>query len=274
MNGVMMSTDGIFPSNAFGRFLEYLTEADRVVRLYIEGLKTISRSYSLDPSTMFGSFLVSREPDGPFRQYFTEMDKWATEAQADLDAGTPLLLAHTIVGTWGAFEAAFFDGMVTWLIDKPEARQREALIKARKKIPSAKWDQLGEEEQVRWLVDKLYNPLKHDRPMMDRLIALLNLVGLLGQVDDVVKRTLHEMYLVRNLIAHRASWVDRSFVEACPDLRYAVGDRLAIKQADWLRYESALMKFCLMILNRQSSQLPAPLAASGTEGSPILFAAP
>jgi hypothetical protein len=253
----MMQTEATF-TNAFRRFLAYLTEAEQVVHLYIEGLGAISRSYSLDTSTMFGAFVATHESAAPVREYFTEMDQWAKQARADLTAGTPLLIAHTVVGTWGAFEPAFFDILAEWLIIRPEVRQREDLQKAREKISAADWDRLGEFERIRLWVDKIYAPLRHGRSMIERFITLLDLVGLPGPVDDTTKQTLGEMYAVRNVIVHQASWVDQEFNSACPWLGFSVGDRLTVTQADWLRYQSALLKFSLMVLNRQSSQSTSP----------------
>ena len=171
----------------------------------------------------------------------------AALAEDESAKGFPLLCAHSVVATWGAFEAAIEDTVVNVMLDQPETLDNQAFAKIR--VPFAEFQTSDNESRIRFL---LAETLKNQgrKQGVESFEVQLGLVGLSGAVDDETKKTIWEMHHVRNVIVHRASCADNRLVEACPWLNLQRGQRIVVTRVMLAGYGSALCRYDLNILYR------------------------
>ena len=75
-----------------------------------------------------------------------------------------------------------------------------------------------------------------------------------GSVEEHVKRTLFEMNQVRNVLVHKRGIADRRLVEACPWLNLSLGDSVKVDHKMFQRYDEAVQKYVLTIMDRVSER--------------------
>jgi hypothetical protein len=175
--------------------------------------------------------------------------KAAEFAAKECDTGFPLLHDFTLVGMWGAFEAAIEDVIVAILSNEPALLRADPFAKIR--IPLAEFEALEKEDRMRILLRELQRTLRSDqRQGVTGFEAILGAVGLSGEIKDAVKESIWEMNHARNVIVHRRSCVDRTFVAACPKLGVRIGDRIPINHDLLGRYVSSLAAYATEIIYR------------------------
>ncbi|HSZ64316.1 MAG TPA: hypothetical protein VK828_21135 [Terriglobales bacterium] len=162
-----------------------------------QAISTLEKYYEVVPSD---------EADGRVRKVNTERDLKRAEADAEfakkeIERGFPLLHAHTLVGLWGAFEAAIEDCVVGMLMNEPDVLRSEAFSKLR--IPLAEFELLEKEDRMRVLLAEVGRGQGlGKRQGVDSFESLLAHAKLSGVVDPEVKKTMWEMHHVRNV----SSW--------------------------------------------------------------------
>jgi hypothetical protein len=72
-----------------------------------------------------------------------------------------------------------------------------------------------------------------------RFESLLEQFGLGGGVAPLVKRTLLELWAVRNLVAHKNGVADLRFIETCPWFSASPGTQLFVSPLHYRRYSLA-----------------------------------
>jgi hypothetical protein len=166
-------------------------------------------------------------------------DVEAAFLQQECVNGFPLLHAHTLVGCWGAFEAAMEDLSIELLINEPIWRKGEAF--SRLKIPLAVYESLEPDERMRLLIQELQKGQGSSRKRGTASFEhVLNQFQL--SVDPGIKQTIWEMLNVRNVIVHRGSVADRRLVDACPEMELKIGQLVIVTKPDLNRYADALSK--------------------------------
>lgn len=138
--------------------------------------------------------------------------------------------------------------MVAWLMNVPEALEIDAVMKLR--IPIARFLSMRNEDRMRFLVAELQQTNSGKKRGVGRYEALLGIFDLSGKIDPQVKQDLIEMHSTRNVIVHRASIIDREFVDACQWLDKKQGDKIVVTHADYHRFEEATEKYVVCIMNR------------------------
>jgi hypothetical protein len=240
----------------FRRLLRHLEEANWLVVLCIQGLGAISKMVPLAEAIM------NCEKDDPNfdldlnEKSLKETQKRAELAQSEINNGFPMLHANAVVGAWGALESAMIDFLVLWLINQPDALKCEEFSKI--KIILADFETLEKEERMRFLISELERSVRSKfKEGVSRFESLLSVIGLSGPVDEKVRKTLYEMFHIRNIIVHCASIADRRFVQACPWLGYSIGDSVTVSHKNWLNYLKAIDEYAACKLSRISSYLKA-----------------
>jgi hypothetical protein len=166
-------------------------------------------------------------------------DAEAAFVQQECVNGFPLLHAHTLVGCWGAFEAAMEDLSIELLLNEPTWRKGEAF--SRLKIPLAVYESLEPDERMRLLIQELQRSQGGNRKRGTAPFEhALNQFQL--SVDPGIKQTIWEMLNVRNVIVHRGSVADRRLVDACPEMELKIGQLVIVTKPDLNRYTDALSK--------------------------------
>jgi hypothetical protein len=75
-------------------------------------------------------------------------------------------------------------------------------------------------------------------------------LGLGGSVDREVKRTLYELFQIRNVVVHRACIADRRLVEECARLGLKQGEEVRINHAAYHGYLEAIDAYFTCLLKR------------------------
>ena len=114
--------------------------------------------------------------------------------------GFPILHTHAVVGIWSALEVLCADFAIAWLRNLPEAWNAPEVGKL--KIPIAKYQQFDERERPRLVISELSRSLGTDlRKGVGKLKSILAVFGLAPAVGPNVRRALHELCQVRNVLA-------------------------------------------------------------------------
>ena len=246
-----------YAADPLRRFMDYARESERLLHISMRGLSMVQRAPQL---------LQALAKVEPILDHDVPADKQAAKALetqrslelaktdaefADIEekSGFPLLHAHTLVGLWGALEAAIEDMMVGILLNEPQLLQSDAVGKV--KIPIAEFETLEKEERMRLLITEVERNCGYSKKFgVDCFDALLETIGVAGAVDPEVKKTCREMHSLRNVIVHRNSIVDRRLVSACPWLGLRIGDKVTVTHDDLGRYYRALIQYGLAITYR------------------------
>ena len=230
-----------WPAQPFERCFDYIAETDRVLHLSIQGLSLITRMPPL--ARVLTKFIPEQDQD------LKETEACAKFAQEEIDKGFPILHAHALTSLWGALDALITDLASVWLLNEPSVLARDQFAKL--KIPLAEYELLGKENRMSFLVKELTRSLNADFKLgIGKFEVILEALGLVGEVEEDVRRTLLEMSQVRNVLVHRAGTVDRRFKESCPWVEVEVGSRLRIDHARYVRYSKAMHDYVLCLINR------------------------
>ena len=217
--------------------------------------------------------LDSPEEEEQRRQEYSERLEHAKEdaefANKELTTGFPLLHAHTLVGLWGALEAAVQDCVLGMLLNEPDLLRAERFAKCR--IPLAEFELLDKEERIRLLIEEVSRQAQPTRGA-GAFEAILGLVDLGGSIDQQTKKTLWEMYHIRNVIVHRASLADRRLMESCPWLNLKVNNSVTISHDAHRRYYDAAGEYLMTVIRRlgvrYNVDIDKKIAAAAVEHRP------
>jgi hypothetical protein len=183
-------------------------------------------------------------------------DKDAEIAARECAAGFPLLQEFTLVGFWGAFEAAIEDLVIGIISNEPSFLHAEPFSKV--KVPLAEFEALTRDDRMRLLLRELQWLLRSDqRGGVNSFEMILDSVNLSGVVAEEIREAIWEMHHVRNLIVHRCSCVDRTFAESCPKLGLKVGDRMKASRKQLANYIASLLEYSVLIEKRLAARYPA-----------------
>jgi hypothetical protein len=174
-------------------------------------------------------------------------------AEAEVDAGFPLLHAHAAISLWGDLENALRTFLASWLMNEPNARNVEPL--RRLKVCLGEYESMDPEERCYYIVDRLEQELEsRNRRGVDRFESLLEPFGLAGPLDKNLKRELLELYHVRNVLVHRRGLADRKLVQACPWLHLSSGEQVIITHECYLKYHRAVAAYVVELTVRVAAR--------------------
>jgi hypothetical protein len=243
-------------------FLDYWENSRRLLDLSIEGL-TILKDV---PSILEGvrqqnehirtarkmlkdSTIVEPPPEELLLEMIKNAQAKADFSEKEIKSGFPLLHAQTLVGAWGALEAAIEDMLVGILVNELQHLQQEAFGRIR--VPLAEFEGLDKEERMRFLIEEINRSDSLSRKNgVDAFEALLEKFLLSGALNAEVKKTLWEINHIRNVIVHRNSLADRRLVKSCQWLKLKVGDRVIVVHDQLERYGQALSGYVKTIIGR------------------------
>ena len=170
-----------------------------------------------------------------------------------LAGGHSTLHGLAAVYVWASLEANVNTFMANWLVWCGDASRIEAVRKL--KIELGTYDAMSHEERREYVLLKLSEQLKAPLKVgINRFESVLHELGLEGSVDREVAKTLYELSVVRNVIAHRAGVADRRFCEACPWFKLEVGDHLILTRAQIHAYIDAANEYATTLSIRAGEQ--------------------
>ena len=234
----------------FGRFLDYLRNIDQVLYVSMRGIDQLTRMVPLHEALL--GVDDESDPDSIPEESARRLGRvrWEAEfSKAEVEAGFPILHAHSIVAVWGALEAMVQDVVLCWLRNKPELLSQDALSGI--KIQLAQYEAMETEDRLEYLLRQFENETRTKyKAGVSRFESLLQLVELSGPVDDDLSRILFELSNVRNVIVHRAAKADKRLVESCPWLPYKVGQEIQLSNDDYVRYRDAANDYLGLLMVR------------------------
>jgi hypothetical protein len=242
----------------FDRFMGYIKQAHRLFHLTIHGIQILTTQDKLVEALVNYDNVVSGQsptetpseageasPDARIEAAREEAAFARKEAESDFYR----LRAHTLLDMWGALEVLVEDIIVAWLRNVPELLESDEV--ARVRVPLGEFQKLDEEERFQYLAQELTRDKKAGlKAGATRFEMMLAVVGLDGQVEELLRRDLFEANRVRNVIAHRGGIADRQLLKTCPWLSLRAGEPVPLGAAESNRYEMAVINYAMTVFNR------------------------
>lgn len=234
----------------FDRFLEYISEIDKVLHLSIEGIGRFRNMPQITQAYMeVKCSEENRQLSENEQATLKKLNEVSEQAKHLEESGFPLLYAHSIVALWGALETLIEDLSVSFLINE-NSNTKRAMVDSLT-IPLFQFMELDNEERMRLLLELLEQKIKsRHKPGIARFEAILDVFNLAGDVPEPIKRDLYEMYNIRNVIVHRSSVIDRKLLSNCPWLTGQIGEKIIINTTIYSRYIGAVGEYFLILARR------------------------
>ena len=227
----------------FTAFGSHVKDLDRVLHLSMTGIAR------LRAERQFLKLITVIDGRDATPAELARAEDEATLAQSEVENGFPLLHEQATVALWGSLETLVRSFVSGWLENRADAWQAEAVRRLRVRLGD--YHSLPPADRCLWVVDlldqEIGGPLRNG---VGRFEALLAPFSLAGPLEAGLQKTLFELSQVRNAIVHRRAAADRRFVEACPWLSLAVGDRLRVTHKMWGAYSTASFEYGLELLQR------------------------
>lgn len=184
-------------------------------------------------------------------------EKDAQWVEREIDSGFPILHSHSVVAIWGALEVLVEDLLITWLENYEDAWNNEAVRKLR--IPVSDYHLSDERERLRMIVSELARKVNsRAQSGASNLAATLSIFGLSPRIGDNLRRALHELWQIRNVIVHCGGIADKRLVREYPYLGVQVGQRIHIYHSIYAWYMLAADRYLERLLDQAAVSLGFP----------------
>jgi hypothetical protein len=140
---------------AFRQYVTYLQDTHKLVELAVVGISRMEGDARLAESLVNYDLVVAQEEQRTEEQNrrIAEAKERAAFAKREKGEGFPLLCAHSLVGLWGAFEAAVDDFLAIWLTAHPAELTDGDTIRLR--VSANDLLTLSEQDRVRLVLGEL-----------------------------------------------------------------------------------------------------------------------
>jgi hypothetical protein len=230
------------------QFLAHLRTEERMLHINMVALK----NFTILPDLLEVRqklFAASDDVCQPTESEIATNRKDAEWIEKEIEKGYPLLHQHVVVSIWSALEIFCEDLSVFWLASIREAWEVEAVRKL--KIQVAIFNNLDSTERARYVIHELQHELKTDlKEGLGRLEPLLDLFSLKPKVGNNLRRSIFELWQVRNNIVHCGSIVDDKLARSCPWLELKVGERLLVNHQMYAWHNLAVNRLFERILDK------------------------
>jgi hypothetical protein len=174
-----------------------------------------------------------------------------------------VILGHGLVALCSTLEALVKDTLTDWLTHIPSAWQSEAFGKLKIPFTVKEWTAKDSAARAHWAMQQLWKATSDTNTNLQARFEGLFLAVDIPKVEEPMSEALRdafrpeevpnrliELWAMRNVIVHRLGVVDTKFLETCPDLGFAVGDRLDITFDVYSRYSMAVHLYLGQTLHR------------------------
>lgn len=180
----------------------------------------------------------------------------ADYAEREIECGFPAMNAQSVVALWSLLESFVRSFLVEWMENEPGALQVDAIKNLSIKI--GEYEALSPKEKCPYILDRLELDRRSRLPGISRFEAMLEIFGIHGAVDPELRKTLLNLWAVRNLIVHRRGKADKIFIEQCPWLGVADGDEVHITDAELTKFTNACGKYVINMIPRLQDHFGVP----------------
>ena len=174
--------------------------------------------------------------------------KEAEMAEAEVQAGFPLLHAQATVGLWTLLEGTVREFAVGFIKNSPNAMLIPEIAKL--KVNLGEYESLDADDRCHHIADlldrELGAPLKGG---VSRLQALLKPFSVFGKVEEDQRKLLYELHQVRNALVHRSGVTDRKLQQECPWLDLKLGDQIVINHEKFNAYSLAVANYVVSVID-------------------------
>ena len=198
--------------------------------------------------------LKNEQEQAETEAHYQEHLKQAAELEQFLEvhckSGFPYLYCLVSLRLWSILETLIKDLAQEMLIAFPELQSNDTLKAL--KGPLLPFLASSPSEQAAVILKLLEKDLSSSQYQIGiaRFELLLERFGMSGGVDPLVKRTLLELWAVRNVVAHKNGVADPRFIEVCPWFVATVGMQLSVSPLDFSRYRVASIWYIAEISRR------------------------
>ena len=187
------------------------------------------------PEADHGSIQLARAKDAPSDAAF---------AQQEIDIKFATIFAHHTIAVWAAIETTLEQILVSYLVRTPDSDSLLAKLAPTLKAGKIKTDTLRKTK----LAVRMWEATLDDKSTIGRSLAMLAAVGVHTAISKQAQQSLDEMSEVRNVILHRAGFLDETFTEKCPWFEMPPDGRLRIDQPMMNLYFSAAGELAIALI--------------------------
>ncbi|MBK7978264.1 MAG: hypothetical protein IPK07_35135 [Deltaproteobacteria bacterium] len=245
-----------------------MDETNEVLHLCIDGIRSIEHAVPLaeavhNLAVIEGPASVAADSERSLAQTRAR----ASLARREVQAGFPLLHAHTLAGVWGSLEAAIEDLAVGILEHDSTIRSREAVAKI--KIGLAEFEQLDQSDRMRTVIGELQRTSRADQRLgVGAFEVVFAALGFSGSVSEDVRRNVLEFQQLRHVIVHCGSIADRRLVSRCPWLELRPGQKVRITHAQFARLVATAIHYFADLVERVREKYGIPKSQVPPEEEP------
>ncbi|MFA5978170.1 MAG: hypothetical protein WC818_07940 [Pseudomonas sp.] len=180
------------------------------------------------------------------KEHAAKISEFAESQRKD---GLPYLYSLCAVRLWALTEAMVDELVVHSLLTPSDLFDHSILAKL--KGPLIEFRSASPDEQAEFLAETLKQLV--DAPLklgVGKFEALLAPVGLGGEIQEDVRKTLYELSQIRNIIVHKSGKADRRILEACPWLNFKKGETINVTFEMFERYRVATYWYIVAVRGR------------------------
>jgi hypothetical protein len=223
--------------------------------LTIEGLNSAARAPDRLKAVINWENVTDRpKSDAENELRITNAERYSALAKDEIESGFSHVSEQAIVMLWGALEVLVYDYVVWWLQLKPALLTDERFSRHSIKIQIGHFLQLTPKAQLEHLIKELARN-GNEKTIIDRLESCFSRIDQGAEIKEPTKRTLIEMYAVRNVIVHRNGIIDARCANTLATVYTsqplpAIGTRVTTNPDEFARYEDAVREYVVLIINR------------------------
>lgn len=223
--------------------------------LTVEGLNSAARAPDRVKAVINWENVTDRpKSDAENELRITRAEQYSALAKDEIESGFSHVSEQAIVMLWGALEVLVYDYVVWWLQLKPSLLTDERFSKHFIKIQVGHFLQLTPKTQLEYLVKELARN-GNEKTIIDRLESCFSRIDQGSEIKEPTKRTLIEMYAIRNVIVHRNGVIDARCANTLATIYTsqplpAVGTRVATTPDEFFRYSAAVREYVMAIIER------------------------
>jgi hypothetical protein len=168
----------------------------------------------------------------------------AAFARAEIDANFATIFAHHTIAVWAAVETTLEQIVISYLLRTPNSREKLLELAPTLKAGKVKTDtrQAAKRALSQW------EATLDDPSTLGRALTMLAALGFNAEIPKEPKRDLDEMSGIRNIVLHRAGFVDDEFLQKCPWHKTPIGGRLRIDRPMMDRYFNAASALAMSLI--------------------------
>lgn len=233
----------------FSDVLELFQELNDVLAISKQGIRSLQGMPGIVKALEEYDAGSDEELTDEAKSKIENAERLAKLAKREAEADFPLLNSQATVSIWGYLEGAIRNFLVSWMHNQPGVRKIPEIAKL--KIRLMEYEELDETEKSYYLLDLLNSDIGGSyKRGVNKFEDVFRVFGLSGPVEDEVKQGLYELYEIRNVIVHRHSKADTKLLEACPWLKFKLGEKIVITEAMFRKYEKAVAEYITEVLDR------------------------